>query len=422
MILLKNNNNTLPLKSVENISLFGVHGYDLIAGGTGSGDVNKAYTVSLAQGLNNAGYVLNSETKKIYIDYIADYKANNSPQTIIEQFMHPRGPMPEYVLNNDFINKQAASSDVAIITIGRNAGEGRDRKVDDDFNLSDTEKTLIKTVADAFHAKNKKVIVVLNIGGVIETPSWRDLPDAILLAWQPGLEGGNAITDILNGKVNPSGKLATTFPAKYDDVPSAKSFPGKEFPEKATTGTFGMKQIPAEVTYDEGIYVGYRYYSTFNVKPAYEFGYGLSYCNFTFGNLKLSSTTFNSSITATITITNQGKMPGKEIAEIYVTAPSKIIDKPAEELKAFAKTKLLKPGETQTLKFTLTAADLASFYTDKESWIADAGKYTLKAGASSTDIRLTADFNVANDIVVEKVNKALAPQTSINELKPTGTK
>lgn len=418
MVLLKNDDNTLPLKSQKNISLFGNNSYELIAGGTGSGDVNKAYTVSLLQGLTNAGYVVNNDIKSNYISYLADQHAKHPKGNFFQEFMHPTPPPAENMFDNDFINKQAVASDVAIISIGRNAGEGRDRKIENDFNLSDTEKTILKTVADAFHAQHKKVVVVLNIGGVIETASWRDEVDAILLAWQPGLEGGNAMADILSGKVNPSGRLATTFPVKYEDVSSAKNFPGKEFPEKATTGNFGMKQIPAEVTYEEGVYVGYRYFNTFNVKPAYEFGYGLSYSNFTFGNIKLSSSTFNNNITATLTITNQGKYAGKEVVQIYISAPHTNIDKPAEELKAFAKTKLLKPGEAQTLKFTLTAADLASFYTDKESWIADAGKYTLKAGASSTDIRLTADFNVPNEIVVEKVNKALSPQVSINEMKP----
>ncbi|MEO8711168.1 MAG: glycoside hydrolase family 3 C-terminal domain-containing protein [Parafilimonas sp.] len=418
MILLKNNDNALPLTSAKNIALFGVNGYQLIAGGTGSGDVNKAYTVSLAQGLTNANYIISNEIKNTYSGYVNDYKAKNPKQTMMEQFMHPRPPMPEYAMDNDMITKQASANDVAIISIGRNAGEGKDRKVEEDFTLTDTEQSLIKNVANAFHAQNKKVVVVLNIGGVIEVASWRDEVDGILLAWQPGLEGGNAMADILSGKVNPSGRLATTFPIKYEDVPSAKNFPGKEFPDQATTGGFGMKSIPAEVTYEDGIYVGYRYYNTFNVKPAYEFGYGLSYSNFTFGNLKLSSSTFNNNITATLTITNEGKVAGKEVVEIYLSAPTTNLDKPAEELKAFAKTKLLKPGETQTLKFTLTAADLASFNTAKESWIADAGNYIVKAGASSSDIRLTANFNLPKDVVVEKDNKVLVPQTEINELKP----
>jgi len=321
--------------------------------------------------------------------------------------------MPEL----DMVNKNAAENDIALITIGRNAGEGKDRKVENDFNLSDAERTLIEKVASIFHAKNKKVVVILNIGGVIETVSWRDKVDAILLAWQPGLEAGNAIADILSGKVDPSGKLATTFPAKYEDVPSAKSFPGKEFPEKATTGNFGMKQIPAEVTYDEGIYVGYRYYNTFNVKPAYEFGYGISYTDFKFSDLKLSSKSLDKTITATVTITNVGKTPGKEVAQLYITAPTGKLDKPSMELKAFGKTNLLQPGQSQQLTFTISADDLASFNTDVTSWIADAGTYTVKVGSSSANIKQTSSFSLAKEIVTEKCIKALVPQVPINELK-----
>jgi beta-glucosidase len=307
---------------------------------------------------------------------------------------------------------------MAIIAIGRNAGEGRDRKLDGDYELTSTEIDAIKSISTAYHARQKKVIVVLNIGGVINVMPWRDNADAILLAWQPGLEGGHAIADILSGKVNPSGKLATTFPASYSDVPSAKTFPGKEFPEKATTGAFGMKAIPAEVTYEEGIYVGYRYYNTFHIKPAYEFGYGLSYTDFTYADLKLSATKFDNTLTATLTITNTGKTPGKEVVQLYLSAPTTKIDKPAEELKAFAKTNLLQPGQSQTLSFTLSANDLASFNTAATAWIADAGKYTLKIGASSLDIKQTAAFDLSKIIIVEKVHKVLAPQTPINELKP----
>jgi beta-glucosidase len=418
MVLLKNDNNSLPIKTPSSISLFGNHGYELIAGGTGSGSVNKAYTVTLAQGLNNAGFKVNEELKNTYTDYIKQYRAQHPLKGIIEEFMHPSPPMTEYVSADDAVNKQAAASDIAVIVIGRNAGEGADRKVENDFNLSDTERTMIKTVADAFHAQNKKVVVVLNIGGVIETSSWRSEVDGILLAWQPGLEGGNAMADVLSGKVNPSGKLTQTFPVSYSDVPSAKNFPGKEFPEKATTGMFGMKVVPAEVVYEEGIYVGYRYYSTFNVKPAYEFGYGLSYTNFSYGPLKLSASSFNGKLTATITITNTGNVAGKEVAELYLNAPAKKLDKPSLELKGFAKTGLLQPGKSQTISFTITPAELASYETDISSWVAEAGTYTINIGASSSNIKQRASFNLAKEQIVEKDQKAMAPQVNINELKP----
>lgn len=417
MVLLKNNSNSLPFKNNNHkIALFGINGYELIAGGTGSGDVNKAYTVSLEQGLYNAGYKIDTDLKNVYTNYITEEHAKHPKKSFFEEFMHPTPPVTEYVADKDLINKAATDEDIAVISIGRNAGEGRDRKIEDDFNLSDTERALIKNVADAFHAKSKKVIVVLNIGGVIEVASWRDEPDAILLAWQPGLEGGNAITDLLRGKVNPSGKLAITFPMKYDDVPSAKSFPGKEFPEQATIGNFGMKQIPAEVTYDEGIYVGYRYYNTYHVKPAYEFGYGLSYTNFSYSNLKLSSTNFTGKLTASFVITNTGKVAGKEIAELYISAPEGELNKPAEELKAFAKTELLQPGKSQIITFTINPSDLASFDTNTTSWVADAGKYSIKVGASSMNIKQTASFNLPKTIVVEKDHKVLVPQVEIKEL------
>jgi beta-glucosidase len=316
------------------------------------------------------------------------------------------------------IEQKAVSSDIAILYIGRNAGEGNDRKIADDYELTAQEKEMITSITDAFHAAHKPVIAVLNIGGVIDVTPLRDKADAILLAWQPGQEGGHAITDILSGRVNPSGKLATTFPVSYNDEPSAKNFPGKEFPEKATTGMFGMKSIPAEVTYEEGIYVGYRYFNTFNVKPAYEFGYGLSYTSFSYSPVKLSAATFNNKLTASVTITNTGKVAGKEVAELYLSAPAKTMDKPSEELKAFAKTGLLQPGKSQTITFTLTPSDLASYNTDASLWLAEAGNYTVKIGASSLNIKGTASFNLPKELVVEKDHKALSPQAGINELKP----
>lgn len=423
MVLLKNDGQALPInRNAKKITVFGINGYELIAGDTGSGSVNKAYKVSLVQGLSDAGYYIDKDVQNVYGKYLSDYALNHPKKSLIQEFMNPSPPAPEYALTEELIKTKAGTSDLAIIAIGRNAGEGRDRKVEDDYELTNAEKEAVKNVAEAFHAKHKKVVLVLNIGGVVDVNSFKNYADAILLAWQPGLEGGNAMADVLSGKVNPSGKLATTFPTSYNDVPSAKTFSGKEFPEKATTGMFGMKAIPAEVTYEEGIYVGYRYYNTFNVKPAYEFGFGLSYTTFGYSSLKLSSSTFNDKIKASITVTNTGKVAGKEVVQLYLSAPVNKIDKPNEELKAFGKTALLQPGQSQTLSFTLNASDLASFNTTISSWLVDAGKYTVKIGASSLDIKQRASFYVPKDIIVEKDHKALAPQAQINELKPNKSK
>jgi beta-glucosidase len=415
MVLLKNSGTPLPFSGVKKVALFGNTSYDIIAGGTGSGNVNKAYTISLAQGLQNGGLQVDESLLKAYPAYIADARAKQpKPQRGMGVFGGPP-PVPQMTLADADVQQDAANDDIAVITIGRNAGEGADRKLPDDYYLSDAEKGLIKSVSDAFHAKGKKVVAVLNIGGVIEVASWRDQVDGILLAWQPGLEAGNAITDVLSGKVNPSGKLATTFTMDYKDVPSAKNFPGKEFPDQAVK--VGNRTImPAEVTYEDGIYVGYRYYSTYKVDPAYEFGYGMSYTKFGYSGLKLNSPTFKGKLKASITITNTGKVAGKEVAELYLSAPATKLDKPAIELKGFGKTKLLQPGESQTLSFDLDAKSLASYDTAQEAWVAEAGDYKVSVGASSKDIKGTATFKLGKDMVVEQDEKALAPEVAITEL------
>jgi beta-glucosidase len=300
--------------------------------------------------------------------------------------------------------------------LGRNSGEGQDRKVENDFTLSEDEKTLIKQISEVFHKKGKKLIIVLNIGGVVEMVSWKDEADAILLAWQPGLEGGNAITDVLSGKQNPSGKLPTSFPVKYEDVPSAKNFPGRELDPSAKGNP--MMGKPAEVIYEDGIYVGYRYYQSFRVKTAYPFGYGLSYTTFGYSNLTLSSDLFKDPLQVNVTVTNTGKLAGKEVVELYLAAPAGKIDKPEEELKGFAKTNLLKPGESQTLQMVLNAPSLASFNTNLTRWVADAGTYQVKIGASAEDIRLTKDFKLNSEIQLQKLNKVLVPAIEIKEMKP----
>jgi beta-glucosidase len=414
MVLLKNDGHALPLKTVKSVALFGNTSYGLIAGGTGSGDVNKAYTVSLIEGLTNAGYTVDDNLRNTYTTYIKDAKAK---QPKPRSFFEPVPPIAQLAVTPDLLAQEANNADVAIFTVGRNAGEGADRKLENDYYLSSDEKMLLKNITDAFHAKGKKVVVVLNIGGVIEVASWRDEADAILLAWQPGLEAGNAITDVLRGKVNPSGKLATTFPVDYKDVPSANNFPGKDLPLPAGETPSPMRGRPSEVVYQEGIFVGYRYYNTFDVKPAYEFGYGLSYTNFKYSDLKLSSKTFNGSVTATVTVTNTGDVAGKEVVELYLTAPVTDLPKPVEELKAFVKTKTLMPNESQTVSFTLYPRNLASFYPGKSAWVADAGTYEVKIGASSRDIKKKEKFTLAKNIVTEKVTHVLQPEVAIDELK-----
>jgi beta-glucosidase len=267
--------------------------------------------------------------------------------------------------------------------------------------------------------------VVLNIGGVIETESWKGLPDGILLAWQAGQESGNSIADVIGGKVNPSGKLASTFPVRYEDVPSSKNFPGVIIDAAQamaeSPGTDGMTSFrnpkPSRITYEEGIYIGYRYYETFDVKPVYEFGYGLSYTSFEYGKLSLGSQKFAGEITATLDVKNSGKAAGKEIVQLYIAAPARKLDKPEMELKSFAKTRLLSPGESQTLTFVLKPRQLSSFDPVASSWIAEAGKYEVRVGASSRDIRQTASFSLDSDLIVKKESAALTSKTKINELK-----
>lgn len=415
MVLLKNEARALPLAPRRKVALYGNAAYELVVGGTGSGDVHEAYSVSLEQGLSSAGYAPDPALKDAYLRHIAAEKEKR-PKNQNPFFLPP--PLAEMAVGAGDIERHAAEADVAVVTVGRNSGEFADRKVEDDFTLSQTEHALLKTISEAFRARGKRVVVVMNVGGVTEVASWRDRADAILLAWQPGQEGGNSVADVLGGKVNPSGKLATTFPVRYEDVPSAKTFPGRllEGRKPLTSSPFAGK--PAEAVYEEGIYVGYRYYDAFGVRPAYEFGYGLSYTNFSYGDLKLSSRQFDGKLAATVTVTNAGRVAGREVVQLYVGAPAGRLDKPKGELRAFAKTRLLRPGQSQTVTFSLGAADLASFDPAGSSWVAEAGTYAVRVGASSRDIRRSADFEVRKEILVEKANRALAPRVAIREIKP----
>ena len=401
MVLLKNDDNVLPLKGTETVAMFGISSVDFVAGGTGSGNVNKAYVVNMVQGLENAGFTLVEDIKEFNQKYVDFQKVNtrlnstNGPSILLGDAKILEAP-----LSREVINAQVDKSDLAIVVIGRNSGESADRRVDDDFNLTDTERQLLTDVSAAYHLAGKKVVVVLNIGGAIETASWKSMPDAILCAWQPGQEGGDAVADVLTGKVNPSGKLPMTFPIDYMDHPSSMNFPtGYEQQASVTTNTFGFVTAAPEVRnvdftdYAEGIWVGYRWFTTEGKNVSYPFGYGLSYTTFEYSKPSVKADK-DGNLTATVTVTNTGSVAGKEVVEVYVAAPAGGLEKPARELKAFDKTDLLQPGASQTLTFKITPYELASFNIDANQWETASGSYTLYFSKNANDTATSASVNV----------------------------
>ncbi|HRF93328.1 MAG TPA: beta-glucosidase [Bacteroides graminisolvens] len=425
MVLLKNNN-TLPLSaSVKNVAAYGISSYDFISGGTGSGDVNEAYTISLVEGLINAGYQLNKQLKIQYEEYIAAENEKNKPDSDnpLSAFM-PKVRPGEFVPTSSQLAQQVKESDIALITIGRTSGEFVDRMIEGDFNLTANEKTMIEVVSRAFQAAGKKTIVILNIGGVIESASWKDYPDAILIAWQAGQEGGNTVADVLSGKVNPSGKLPMTFPVNFMDAASSANFPSDpavvksislNFPGTQRDGKESLRNVDY-TNYEEDIFVGYRYFDTFQKNVSYHFGYGLSYTSFEYTNPLIEDK--KDDFIVSIDITNTGSVSGKEVVQLYVAAPQNAaLPKPSKELKAFVKTKELKAGETQTLRMSVAKSDLASFNNNKSAWVVDSGSYTILLGTSSRDIKKSLELNIS-DPGVEKTNNVLQLQSPITVLNP----
>ena len=306
-----------------------------------------------------------------------------------------RRKLAEIAIPAAAISNEAKANDVAVVVLGRNAGEGADRKQIDDFELTDVERALLRDVSTAFHAAGKKVVVVLNIGGVIETASWKNMVDAIVLPWSPGQEGANAVADILTGKVNPSGKLPMTFPVNFMDHPSSANFPYNYTNANNMRGWGGQRQLRKDVDYTdyaEGIWVGYRHFQTHGVEVSYPFGHGLTYSYFVYSNPTVKATA--DGFEASVTVTNQGKVAGKEVVQVYVHAPEGGLEKPDLELKAFGKTRLLAPGESQTLTFKVDAYSLASFNEAASAWETAAGVYTVNFGASIQDLRRSASFKV----------------------------
>ena len=417
MVLLKNNA-ALPIRGLKTVALFGVNSYDFMSGGLGSGAVNVGYSVDMVTGLKNIGVATTPQLTEIYQNYVkyakAKLKADKNPMMWFLDQGQPK--LDEIDITERCVANEEPKADAAIITIGRQAGEGMDRQINGEFNLSKTEQDMIFRVSDAFHAKGKKVIVIINSGSVMETASWRDRVDAILVAWQPGIEGGNSVADILTGKVNPSGKLTMTWPIAAVDHPSTANF-AKEYDMytyKNMEG-WGKGNIPGVdfSNHEEDIYVGYRYFDTFKKNVAYPFGFGLSYTTFEMGKPSVKANGKN--IEVSVTVKNTGKVAGKQVAQVYVTAPKGAYEKPAKELKAFGKTRELKPGESQTLKMTLEKRDLASFDEANSQWKVDAGNYLFQMGTDVESIKGTATLKVAE--YTEKTSSACAPNVQLNYLK-----
>ncbi|MGI6814893.1 glycoside hydrolase family 3 C-terminal domain-containing protein [Bacteroides sp. KG123] len=419
MVLLKNENATLPLSAgMKRVALFGCASYDYIAGGTGSGNVNRAYTVSLFEGLKNAGYETDEQLKKEYETHIAAEKIRLTPKEGKYSAFMPVVLPVEKVFESSRLKSLAAQMDIAFITIGRGSGEFLDRE-SSNFYLSKENQQLIQDVCLAFHAAGKKVVIILNIGGAIETASWKAWPDAILCAWQGGQEGGNSVMDVLSGKVSPSGKLTMTFPIRFEDHASTSNFPIDLTSDiDIVTANQGEKKYDLKdvdyTRYEEDIYVGYRYFDSFGKQVSYPFGYGLSYTAFEYANpsVKLDDGLF----TITVEVKNTGKFAGKEVVQLYAAAPNSAkMNKPEKELKAFAKTSELKPGETAVVTLQLKAADLASYDEESASWVVDGGTYKFLIGASSRDIKAELSADVAAS--AEKTNSVLKLQEPIITLK-----
>lgn len=407
VVLLKNESASLPLKKGSRLALFGNTSYDFISGGTGSGDVNEEYTVSLEQGMRNHRLRVDRALARRYKSYLAeesakivvDYEAN----PLYDFLAHPR--IEELQLSGRQIRRYARRNAAAVITIGRNSGEHADRVVEDDFNLKESELSTLRYICETFHARKKPVIVILNIAGVVETASWKELPDAIVLAWHGGQESGNAVASVLCGETNPSGHLSMTFANDYFDYPGALDFPydhGANVPEilNNVLNVRGLKYDRKNIDfteYSEEIFVGYRGLVGEPAKVSFPFGFGLSYTDFSFSGFNVERTS-DGIMTFTTDVTNTGNRAGKEVAQVYVTRPC--IGRPMRELVAFAKTGELQPGCSEKLELTVTEDMLAVYEDSVNSLILHDGKYVFSIGRSCADMADTLSYSIEKAKVI----------------------
>ncbi|MBR1575657.1 MAG: glycoside hydrolase family 3 C-terminal domain-containing protein [Bacteroidales bacterium] len=395
MVLLKNQS-TLPLSPCR-AALFGVHSYDLIPGGNGAAYVSCRGLSQLDDALREAGFGTDADLDRLYAGYAAFADADIALNHKVHVHVG-KAQTPELEITRGLIESAEKRSDMAMITLGRTSGEARDRILNRDFLLQENEVLLVENVCEVFHAAGKKVVVVLNICGPVETASWSYLPDAILCAWLPGEEGGHSIVDVLTGAVNPSGRLPMTFPLDYFDIAGAEDFPYNFISGKANESVVHPERraLPlknlAYTDYTEDIFVGYRHFLTAGREVAYPFGFGLSYTSFAYSDASVRVQ--GDRVLASVTVTNTGSVAGKEAVGVYVSAPlGSFAEKPERELKDFAKTRLLAPGECETLSFSFPVRDLASFRSDLSRWEVAKGQYRVcfgaEAGRAQTERTLT---------------------------------
>ena len=376
MVLLKNEKLggrseecVLPLGEGKTVALFGTASYDLLVGGSGSGNVNRKYKVSLNEGLVNNGMKLEASSSELYTNYIKEQK-----DAMPKENFWAVPVVAEMALSKEQVKKAIAGADVAVITISRMAGEGGDREVKaGDYLLSDVEAANLKLVCAEAHAAGKKAVLVLNMGSMVDLTSYVGMTDAVLHAWMGGQEMGNSLADVLMGKVNPSGKLPFTWAKNYSDYSSSNNFPESD-------------GNPAITRYEEDVMVGYRYFDTENIQPLFPFGFGLSYTTFAYDDVKVAAA--DGKVTVSVTVKNTGKVAGREVVQMYVAQPKvEGLLQPAKELKAFAKTASIAPGESEVVTMTISNEDLAYFNEASKAWTVAPGEYTVFVAASAADVR-----------------------------------
>ena len=417
IVLLKNEGRLLPLEKGKRLALFGSGAGRTIKGGTGSGDVNERSSVSVVEGLENAGFAVT--TKSWIEDYERAYMdaRNEWKQTILKEaeggdaeiffqtyakhaFRIPSGRL----MTEEEVKE--ADTDTALYVISRIAGEGADRFAEKgDYYLTDAEEEQIAFVCSHF----AHVVLLINTGAQIDLSILEKQPkiEAVLFMVQAGMEGGNAVARVLTGEVNPSGKLTDTWGVAYEDYPAAKTF------------SHNNGNVRKEY-YEEGIYVGYRYFDRFGKSPRYAFGYGLSYTEFALdlkkAEIKVSKE--DQTIAVSVPVKNIGEIPGKEVVQVYGSCPQEGIPKEYKRLLGYAKTGLLKSGETEVVSVAFPVKALASFEEGKSAWVLEKGMYALRAGNCSDSLSLIGGLEVKEEAVIEKTTPICERKEALQEVEP----